>query len=493
MGTINRFSRRVTAGLLLLSLVISGCAIVPAPTRSARVGDGGELGACADLFASLDRSVARARVGDSGAFRVEGFPYLRVNRFLASFREKGIEPEAFSAWIDRMLALDREARRFEVANLPEAKAAAAGPGERRKGVEAMIAACGDRMRAADFAEADRRAALRAGLSVPDEYLTHWKIVGIYPFTRLFVSSGVSRWHAAARHNFSTDPPAGWGSTRYVPETVHDRSSVAVAIAESPRDALGIPEYSAQARVALFRAHAPIWQIQTEGEFDRIGAPAWDAEGRLTVDTTRPQVYTLLSFTRFEGEVLTQLNYIIWLPSRPKAHALDIYGGFLDGVTFRVTLGTDGEPQLYETVHNCGCYYAAYPTHRLRVREKIDLAEPPLILMAPQRDAASNCLAVAVESHTHFVRHLFPLACSAPKDAATYRLADYNELRSLGLPCGGRRSMFGPDGLVAGSERLERFILWPTGVVSPGAMRQSGRHAVAFVGKRHFDDPFALEA
>jgi hypothetical protein len=36
--------------------------------------------------------------------------------------------------------------------------------------------------------------------------------------------------------------------------------------------------------------------------------------------------------------------------------------------------------------------------------------------------------------------------------------------------------------------MERFILWPTGVVSPGAMRQWGRHAVAFVGERHFDDP-----
>jgi hypothetical protein len=69
---------------------------------------------------------------------------------------------------------------------------------------------------------------------------------------------------------------------------------------------------------------------------------------------------------------------------------------------------------------------------------------------------------------------------------------YDRLRSLPLPDGGRRSMFGPDGIVPGSERLERFILWPTGVPSPGAMRQSGRHAVAFVGERHFDDPFALD-
>jgi hypothetical protein len=75
----------------------------------------------------------------------------------------------------------------------------------------------------------------------------------------------------------------------------------------------------------------------------------------------------------------------------------------------------------------------------------------------------------------------------------YALADYGELRSLADSKGGRRSMFSPDSLAPGSERLERFILWPTGVVSPGAMRQYGRHAVAFVGERHFDDPFFMNS
>ena len=50
-------------------------------------------------------------------------------------------------------------------------------------------------------------------------------------------------------------------------------------------------------------------------------------------------------------------------------------------------------------------------------------------------------------------------------------------------------MFSQDSIASGSERLERWILWPTGVLSPGAMRQWGRHAVAFEGKRHFDDPY----
>ena len=48
------------------------------------------------------------------------------------------------------------------------------------------------------------------------------------------------------------------------------------------------------------------------------------------------------------------------------------------------------------------------------------------------------------------------------------------------------------GLVPGTERGERWFLWVSGVPEPGAMRQHHRHATAFVGRRHFDDPYLLE-
>jgi hypothetical protein len=47
-------------------------------------------------------------------------------------------------------------------------------------------------------------------------------------------------------------------------------------------------------------------------------------------------------------------------------------------------------------------------------------------------------------------------------------------------------------LIAGTERGERFLFWPMGIASPGAMRQSGTQATAFVGRRHFDDADILE-
>jgi len=187
--------------------------------------------------------------------------------------------------------------------------------------------------------------------VPDDYITLRRVLGIYPLTRLFFYYGVSRWHAEAQESFSPGPPVNRRSIRYTPYWKIDISSARQTIKPTKRDALGIPAYSDEARKALFRMYAPVWEIQFEGDDDRIGTPMWTAKSALDVDTEQPLTYTLLSFTRFGKEILTQLNYIIWFLSRPKEGALDIYAGFLDGVNYRVTLDSNYEPLLYETVHN----------------------------------------------------------------------------------------------------------------------------------------------
>ena len=477
--------------LALLVLLPAGCAIIPVPTRSARVGGSDALGSCADFFADLDQRAAQAHVLDSGAFRVEGYPYLRVNRFLASFREEVRDKAALAAWVDQMQALDQDARNYEIANLPQAAGTIPGSANEKDRLYDKVAGCGNLLKAADFKDIRLQEALWKKATAPDEYLSLPRILGLYPLTRLFVSHGVSNWHAEAHKTFSTEPPVGWHTRRYVPEKSDELPAVRSIVTQAQRDALGIPAYSPDARQSLFRMYAPAWEVQAEAEYDRIGMPVWSAKDELDVNTQQPLTYTLLSFTRFGKEILTQLNYIVWFPSRPKENVLDIYGGLLDGLNYRVTLDKNGDPLLYETIHNCGCYYEAYPTQRLKVREKIDYAEPPLILKAPDLTPSWELMTVAMESRTHYVQHLYPSTRRSQPEAETYSLVDYGELRSLDDTKGGRRSMFSPDSLAPGSERLERFILWPTGVVSPGAMRQWGRHAVAFVGERHFDDPFSM--
>jgi hypothetical protein len=82
------------------------------------------------------------------------------------------------------------------------------------------------------------------------------------------------------------------------------------------------------------------------------------------------------------------------------------------------------------------------------------------------------------------------------DASTYGLESEHALRSLSVLGANadspRRSLYGPDGLVPGTQRGERWLFWPMGIASAGAMRQWGHHATAFVGQRHFDDPDLLD-
>lgn len=495
MGCMSETRCSILHSVFMLSFcafILAGCAILPEISRSTHVGESGPIGSCASFFALLDQRTEEARVLDPGAFRVRNYPYLRVNRFLASFRNEVEDKAAFAAWVDRMQALDQNARGYEIANLTIGHKHT--PSSESDGDELFsnVVTCGNLLRTADFQEVEQQKELSRRVLVPDEYISLRRVFGLYPLISLFVAQGVASWQARAHKSFSPDHPVDWRAIRYVPAKSDNMLAVHKIVAQIKRDALGIPRYSTEAKEAIFRIYAPVWELQTHGDFDLIGSPFWTREGLLHVDVKQPVTYTLLSFTRFKSEILTQLNYIIWFPSRPKESAMDPYGGLLDGLNYRVTLGRNGEPLLYESIHNCGCYYMSFPTKRLKILEKITYAEPPLILEAPDVNPPTEFMTVAMESRTHYVQHLYPTPREIQPESIVYSLIDYGEVLSLPFPRGGRKSMFSQNSIASGSERLERWVLWPTGVLSPGAMRQWGRHAVAFVGKRHFDDPYFMD-
>jgi hypothetical protein len=166
----------------------------------------------------------------------------------------------------------------------------------------------------------------------------------------------------------------------------------------------------------------------------------------------------------------------------------------------VTLAPDGEPLVYDSMHPCGCFHMFFPTPRA------DPVPAPGSAMewmfAPQSLPVveeGERPVVRVATRTHYVERVGMTrerdfdARYALRDYDELRaLRDYDELRALPRPGGGRQSIFGPDGLIPGTERAERFLFWPMGIASAGAMRQWGRHATAFVGRRHFDDADLLE-
>lgn len=97
--------------------------------------------------------------------------------------------------------------------------------------------------------------------------------------------------------------------------------------------------------------------------------------------------------------------------------------------------------------------------------------------------------LSIASATHYIERV---RLERAASLVRYAFRPYDELRSLSRAGGVHASLFGPDGIVPGTQRGERFFFWPMGIASAGAMRQWGRHATAFVGRRHFDDAQLLE-
>src|ERR1035437_3180235 len=111
------FELLLSAGAMMLAV---GCAVIDQPPRSDQKFRSVEVKECVDWFTRLDETIDRAGVRDAEAYRVPGFPYLRVNRFLASFRQRAQKDSvAFATWVKHLRTLDEHARSYEIKNLPQ--------------------------------------------------------------------------------------------------------------------------------------------------------------------------------------------------------------------------------------------------------------------------------------------------------------------------------------------------------------------------------------
>ena len=508
-------------------MVLSACASLPA---NAPVGQPAQPASpasptddCLIFMDALDRLVHVAGTQDGGEHRVPGFPYLRVDRFTASFRDRAVSDDArYLAWVNRMQELDAKARAYEIANLPDD----AFPVMRtlsREDVTARVQACGSLL-AREHAIAPAQRQRLPGLAVvPDDYVTSRRVLGLYPLSGMPFAAGERSWQRHTEKVFaeqrSAPAPDVVAYQRYVPRDQPMPAQQALAearsvMAASPVDVLGIPQIDAAARQRLFDAFAPSFQIATHAEYDRFGPLQWiDLQGLvgrdddrywLDVDPSQAVVYPRLTFTRHGPSVLPQLVYTIWFSERPMQESGDLLGGRLDGLVWRVTLDEKGEPLLYDTVQPSGRFAMFFPTGRLRGKPPPEA--DPLIEWAfsPIQQPLETWLGAAgglagvslhIESHTHQLVGIGlpgatwgePVASNAP-----YRMVDYDRLRALPLPGNGSRSIFGPDGVVPNTERVARFFFWPMGIASPGSMRQAGRQPTAFIGRRHFDDADLIE-
>jgi hypothetical protein len=485
-----RFAAAVLVAGLYMFLA-AGCATLDAPYRDHLVSTEPQVRECAEWYRLLDERVASAGTRDAQDARVPGFPYLRVSRLLAALRSAAQSSDAaLHALVDRMLALDREARRYEVMNLPEGQIPELREAMRR------TEQCGGLLRDVDLARHDSRVALLQHAEVPDDYGIASRILGLYWLTRIPFAEGVRRQEEETRAAFrraaaATDDPH---LLRYAPEpdAPLSRASVALVLKRAAENPLGIPDPAESELKALLAAYAPSFEVEVKNDDDRFGELRWLRDSKApSVNGATLAVYGHPAWTRYEDRVLLQLVYTLWFPQRPAQSEGDPLAGKLDGITWRVTLAPDGEPLVYDAIHSCGCYHQFFPTPRAAVRPGPGGIEE--WMFSPQalpRIADGERPLVRIASGTHYIERV--AVVRGTDSLARYELRPYGELRSLIRYAGGRASVFGEDGLVPGTERAERFVFWPMGIVSAGAMRQWGRHATAFVGRRHFDDADLFE-
>lgn len=483
--------------LAATSLMLVGCLQSCAEWQSLPPAASREAG-CAHFFEQMDKTVAGLGVADAGAARVEGFPFLRVNRFLASFADPKLRGAAYRFWLERLRTVDETARLIEWRNLPpDAAARLQGYAPPGLTVGEAVAVCGRLLAGQSPLSTAGRSRLLAQATVPDAYSDWRRALGLYALTRWGMVEGVYRLHREQRAPFifpRRDLPVEGRLLRYAPPAAPTRieaSEVGEVLSKAAVNPLGLPEPSEDTLDQLFALFAPVWEIDTHSDADRIGSARLGQDGKAYIDVAQPAVYRQVSYARLGRQVLLQLNYLIWFPARPPAGALDIYAGRFDGLIWRVSLSADGQPLAYDSIHPCGCYYQIFPAAGWRAVQPQDGSEPVLSPSAIPRLKPGERLALRLSARTHFIQ---AVAVATDTQAhSLYAWRDYDGLRSLPLAEGRRRSLFGPDGLVAGSERPERFLFWPMGIISAGAMRQAGSHAIAFLGRRHFDNPRLLES
>lgn len=442
--------------------LLSACALrAPAPADT-----------CAARFAAFHAATAAVR--DAQHHLLADFPGLRSDRVLAALGAEAVSPAARRSWLERLATNDRDASAIERGNLPAARRAALPD-------SAQLETCRRQQieRLATGPQPWRQ--VLASAQVPSEYRNWARAVGLYPLLRPLYRRAIAAWQRETAAQQAPADTVRWLS--YGP------SGTASAPADRPleHDALGLPQATPEQLDALFARHAPELRIAPRSAADRPGVPHFEQTGRRSFDRQQPTLYRHRGWSRLDRRWHLQLIYQFWFSERPRNGLTDIYAGALDGLLWRVTLDDRGHALLFDAIHPCGCWHAFFLPADSPLRFRQPAGEEQRLarrLALPGSQAATLWL----RGGDHAL--LWVDGRRAPYPIHRYRLTELDELRSLEHP-GGRRSLYAPDGLVPGSQRLERWILWPSGVVSPGAMRQWGRHATAFVGRAQFDDPDLL--
>lgn len=419
---------------------------------------------CRNWLLEQQQALDDAHIHDAGSTAIEGFPHLRTSRWLALLQQEVTNEAQGDQWLRLASEQAREHWQAVLSRLH-------GDGTWRETLDSCLQTLTDFSAFPGVPE----------VGVADSYSTAQRVFGVYAITKVLAQPSIRRYRddMTGRFQRSLRRPARY----FMPQPFLGEPPPPSELQVNP---LEIPNPGPGATQALFSYYAPILAVADNADHNQVGTLV-SHQQNVSLDSTAPSTYAWLSTTRYRGHNLLQVNYLYWFSERPAERRLDPYAGQLDGLIWRVTLKPDGHVLYYDSIHACGCYHKVYPVARGLAAAA--LPDAPVFYNRLAPNAKQQRVIVHLEPDTHYVVGLqreSQLQDEVPR--RIYPFTDVNVLRALPAGDGTYVSLFNERGLVEGSERGERWFLWPLGVPSAGAMRQPGQHAIAFIGRRHFDDP-----
>ena len=446
--------------LIFLALLVVGCA-----SRS-YVPESPQLNSCLQQYKQANAEIQQRKIPEVGAPLVDGFPFLRTSRFLASFADQAVEDDArYMAWLQM---LNAQAVSVVTQWLSETD-------------EQELQRCGQQLVENLARNELMRSILQIRSQVPPSYNLWQRVLGLYPLATIPFRQGVVREQRAHQQK----------SARYIsqlPEGVYSYfgqeagASGGLEVFPLLQNMLGVPQISQAQEDSLLSRFSPVFALPESryglAEYDKPGVPSNSG-----FNSSRPVIYAWLDFGRFRGGVTIRLNYSVWFSERPKERTFDLLGGELDGLIWRVHLSSSGQVLAWDSIHNCGCWYKIFPAKDRTVHQADRFFREPVYIGQKLTDQQVRKV-LYLQSGTHHIE-----AIREQTEELEVKLAAMTSLHELIKE---QPPLFNRQGLIDRSRRLERWFFWPMGIPSAGAMRAPGTHAIAFVGRRYFDEPLLLE-
>lgn len=441
--------------------------------------------------------------------------YHRKDRFLAGFDAKTFSPQQLSGWYAETRVLGTRTLKTEAGRLPVsvqqqlANGFSGVTGKTPPELETVIDTCSAQYEKLLSENTPAEDFPAMNYQIPDGYSSAQRVFGAYPLLSWLAQGSIDDYRQMMSEKVQQGPQQVFAQS-----AVYQSGAAAEETTEIPLSfesietwlkagtdlhPLKLPALTDQQLQTLFQAYAPTLMVEQQSSADLLGKVTMEpdnGDSLPVIATQHPVIYWYPTFTRLNQKILLQLNYGFWFPERPPQNGFDIYAGPLDGLLWRVTLDEQGKPLVYDSIHQCGCYHKVYLPAGITADLSQLKDEKPLLFDTGFQVQKPKGVVLKIESATHYLVDVSASLTEATKGQGQatnnhYQLQPYDSLLTLNANQV-NQSLFGASGIIDHSARAERFILWPLGVPSAGAMRQRGLHAIAFIGRRHFDEPFLWE-